>query len=78
MVAQVCNLKVGDFIHSFGDVHIYKNLLPQVELQLTRTPRKLPRMVLNPAISRIEDFRFEDFQLLEYDPYPAIKGQVAV
>jgi thymidylate synthase len=78
MVAQVCNLQVGDFIHSFGDVHIYKNLLPQVELQLTRTPRKLPKMILNPAISSIEDFRYEDFQLFEYDPYPAIKGQVAV
>jgi len=78
MVAQVCDLEYGDFIHSFGDVHIYNNLREQVELQLTREPRELPQMKLNPEIKDIFDFKYEDFSLENYDPHPAIKGVVAV
>jgi thymidylate synthase len=78
MVAQVCDLEYGDFIHSFGDVHIYNNLREQVELQLTREPRALPQMKLNPEIKDIFDFKYEDFSLENYDPHPAIKGIVAV
>ncbi|MEN8815310.1 MAG: thymidylate synthase [Nonlabens sp.] len=78
MVAQVCDLEYGDFIHSFGDVHIYNNLREQVELQLTREPRALPQMKLNPEIKDIFDFKYEDFTLENYDPHPAIKGIVAV
>jgi thymidylate synthase len=78
MVAQVCNLEYGDFIHSFGDVHIYNNLRQQVDLQLTREPRELPQMKLNPEIKNIFDFKYEDFTLENYNPHPAIKGVVAV
>jgi thymidylate synthase len=78
MVAQVCDLECGDFIHSFGDVHIYNNLREQVELQLTREPRALPQMKLNPEIKDIFEFQYEDFTLENYDPHPAIKGIVAV
>lgn len=78
MVAQVCNLECGDFIHSFGDVHIYNNLREQVELQLTREPRALPQMKLNPEIKDIFEFKYEDFTLENYNPHPAIKGIVAV
>ena len=78
MVAQVCGLGYGDFIHTFGDAHIYNNHFEQVELQLSREPRPLPRMILNPEIKDIFDFTFEDFTLVDYDPHPAIKGQVSV
>jgi thymidylate synthase len=78
MVAQVCHLEYGDFIHSFGDVHIYNNLREQVDLQLTRAPRELPQMKLNPEIKNIFDFKYEDFTLENYNPHPAIKGMVAV
>lgn len=78
MMAQVCGLRPGDFIHTLGDAHVYLNHLPQVELQLTREPRKLPRMVLNPDVKSIFDFKYEDFTLEDYDPYPAIKGEVSV
>jgi len=78
MVAQVTYLKPGEFVHTLGDAHIYQNHLDQVKLQLTRTPRKRPIMVLNPNVKSLFDFTFEDFELKEYDPYPAIKGQVAI
>ena len=78
MVAQVCGLGYGDFIHTFGDAHIYNNHVEQLELQLSREPRKLPKMLLNPEIKDIFDFKFEDFTLVDYDPHPAIKGQVSV
>ncbi len=78
MVASVCNLEPGDFIHTFGDCHIYLNHLDQVNLMLSRTPRQLPRVHLNKAISEIDGFKFEDFKITGYDPYPAIKGKVAV
>lgn len=78
MIAQVCDLEVGDFVHTFGDVHIYNNHREQVELQLTRTPRTLPVMKLNPDVKDIFNFKYEDFSLEGYDPYPAIKGEVSV
>ncbi len=78
MIAQVCNLKPGEFIHTFGDAHIYNNHFEQLELQLSREPRPLPKMHLNPNITNIFDFTFEDFTLEGYDPHPAIKGSVAV
>ncbi|ROH85337.1 thymidylate synthase [Pseudomethylobacillus aquaticus] len=78
MIAQVCGLKLGDFVHTLGDAHIYLNHLEQVNEQLTRTPRALPVMHINPAVTSIFDFKFEDFTLEQYDPYPAIKGAVAV
>jgi len=78
MVAQVCNLKAGEFIHTFGDAHIYSNHFEQVELQLSRTPKPLPTMHINPAVKNIFDFKFEDFTLENYDPYPHIKASVAV
>lgn len=78
MVAQVTGLKAAEFVHTFGDVHIYKNHVEQVKEQLGREPRELPRMRLNPAIQRLEDFRYEDFELLDYDPHPAIKAPIAV
>ena len=78
MMAQVCGLKPGEFIHTFGDVHIYKNHIEQVKLQLTREPRKLPRMELNKSVKSIFDFKYEDFTLLDYDPHPHIKGEVSV
>ena len=78
MVAQVCGLGYGDFIHTFGDAHIYNNHFEQVELQLSREPRPLPKMILNAEIKDIFDFTFEDFTLVDYDPHPAIKGQVSV
>ncbi len=78
MVAQVCDLEPGDFIHTFGDVHIYLNHLEQVELQLSRAPRALPVMRLNPDVRDIFSFRFEDFELLNYEPWPGIKAPVAV
>jgi thymidylate synthase len=78
MMAQVCDLEVGEFIHTFGDAHIYNNHMEQVQLQLSRTPRPLPKMILNPKIKDIFDFSFEDFELVGYDPYPPIKAAVAV
>ena len=78
MVAQACALQPGDFIHSFGDVHLYLNHVEQARLQLTRGPRPLPSMTLNPAIASIFDFRFGDFTLENYDPHPAIKAPIAV
>lgn len=78
MVAQVCNLRLGDFVHTLGDAHIYSNHMEQVKEQLSRTPRPLPTMRLNPNIKDIFGFKFEDFTLEGYDPYPAIKAPVAV
>jgi thymidylate synthase len=78
MIAQVCNLEVGEFIHTFGDAHIYNNHFEQVELQLSRETRELPKMILNPEIKNIFDFKFEDFNLEGYDPHPGIRGAVAV
>ena len=78
MMAQVTGLKAGDFIHTLGDAHIYSNHLEQVKLQLTREPRPLPQMLINPEINNIFDFKYEDFQLINYDPHPHIKGVVAV
>ena len=78
MIAQVCGLKPGDFVHTFGDAHLYLNHLEQAELQLSREPRSLPVMHINPDVKNIFDFKFEDFTLEGYDPYPAIKAAVAV
>jgi thymidylate synthase len=78
MIAQVCDLQVGEFIHTFGDAHIYNNHMEQLELQLSRECRPLPTMKLNPEIKNIFDFKFEDFTLEGYDPHPHIKGAVAV
>ncbi len=78
MMAQVTNLKVGDFIHTFGDAHIYSNHLEQVKLQLSREPRSLPKMKINPDVKSIFDFQYEDFELVDYNPHPHIKGEVSV
>jgi thymidylate synthase len=78
MVAQVCGLKPGTFVHTFGDLHLYSNHLEQAKLQLTRAPRPLPVMKLNPAVKNLHEFRYEDFELTGYDPHPAIKAPVAV
>jgi len=78
LIAQACDLQVGEFIHSFGDLHIYTNHLEQVELQLSRTPRALPTIELNPKIKNIFDFAFEDITLKNYEPYAGIKAKVAV
>jgi thymidylate synthase len=78
MVAQVCGLKPGTFVHTFGDLHLYSNHLEQAKLQLTREPRPLPQMKLNPAVTDIHAFKFEDFELVGYDPHPAIKAPIAV
>lgn len=78
MVAQVCDLKPGDFIHTFGDAHIYSNHSEQIKLQLSRTPKELPKMEINPLVKNIFEFKFEDFTLLNYNPDPHIKGEVAV
>ena len=78
MVAQVCGLGYGDFIHTFGDAHIYNNHIEQLELQLSREPKSLPTMRLNPVVKNIFDFTYDDFTLENYEPHPAIKGQVSV
>jgi len=78
MMAQVCDLKPGDFIHTFGDAHIYNNHSEQIVLQLSREPRELPKMEINPSIKNIFDFTFEDFTLSNYNPHPHIKGSVSV
>ncbi len=78
MIAQVCDLQVGEFIHTFGDTHLYSNHLDQAREQLSRDPKPLPQLKLNPAIRNINDFTFEDIEILNYDPYPAIKAPIAV
>jgi thymidylate synthase len=78
MVAQVCNLKYGDFIHTFGDVHIYNNHFEQVKLQLSREPREYPNMIINKKVNSIFEFKYEDFKLEGYNPYPLIKAPIAV
>ncbi|MFR2732799.1 thymidylate synthase [Hoylesella buccalis] len=78
MMAQVTGLKAGDFIHTTGDTHLYLNHIEQAKLQLTRTPRELPQMKLNPDVKSLFDFRYEDFELLNYNPWPHIKAEVAV
>jgi thymidylate synthase len=78
MIAHVCNLKVGDFIHTFGDAHIYTNHFDQVKLQLTREPKKLPELKINRNVGSIFDFKFDDFEILNYDPHPHIKGAVSI
>ena len=78
MVAQVCGLELGEFVHTFGDCHIYNNHIDQINLQLSREPRKLPKMKINPNVKDINEFKYEDFELVDYDPHPTIKGAVAV
>lgn len=78
MVAQVCGLEYGDFVHTFGDAHLYSNHMEQTKEQLSREPRALPEMKINPEVKSIFDFKFEDFELVNYNPYPAIKAVVAV
>ncbi len=78
MMAQVTGLKAGDFVHTLGDAHIYTNHLDQIKLQLSRAPRSLPLMVINPEVKNIFGFRYEDFELINYDPHPHIKGEVSV
>jgi len=78
MVAQVCKLKPGVFVHTFGDLHLYANHLDQARLQLTRQPRPLPQMKLNPAVKRVHDFQYTDFELTNYNPHPGIKAPIAV
>ncbi len=78
MIAQVCDLEPGVFVHTLGDAHIYNNLLDQVNLQLTREPRELPEMKINPNVKSIYDFKYEDFELVNYNPHKGIKGKVSV
>ena len=78
MIAHVCNLDVGDFVHTFGDAHIYSNHTEQIELQLSRKPRKLPTLNIKRKVGSIFDFKFEDFEITNYDPHPHIKGKVSV
>ena len=78
MIAQVCKLEVGEFIHTFGDVHIYSNHLDQVEIQLKRKPKKLPGIKINPDIDDVFNFTFDDFELIDYNPHPAIKAVVSI
>jgi thymidylate synthase len=78
MMAQVCGLKPGEFVHTLGDAHLYSNHLEQTELQLSRDPRTLPRMIINPEVDNLFEFAFEDFELVDYDPHPHIKAAVAI
>ncbi len=78
MMAQVCDLEPGDFVHTFGDVHLYNNHIEQAKLQLTREPRPLPQLKINPEVKNIFDFKFEDFELVNYEPHPHIKAEVSV
>jgi len=78
MIAQVTGLKYGDFVHTFGDAHIYSNHFEQIDLQLSREPRDLPKIEINPNVKNIFDFNFKDFNLVNYNPHPHIKGTVSV
>ena len=78
MIAQVCDLELGDFVHTFGDAHLYSNHFEQAKLQLSRETRSLPTMKINPKIKNIFDFTFEDFELIDYNPHPHIKAPVAI
>ena len=78
MIAQVCNLQVGEFVHTFGDTHLYSNHIEQAQLQLTREPRQLPVMKINSSVKSTFDFKYEDFELVNYDPHPHIKAEIAV
>lgn len=78
MIAQVCDLEAGEFVHTYGDLHLYQNHFEQARLQLTRKPKSLPKMMINQDIKNIDQFSFDDFQLLNYDPHPPIKAKVAV
>ncbi len=78
MIAQVCNLQLGEFVHTMGDVHIYQNHLEQVKLQLSREPKALPQLIINPEVKAIDEFKYEDFELVNYDPHPHIPGKVSV
>ena len=78
MMAQVCGYQAGEFVHTFGDAHIYNNHIEQLELQRSREPRPLPKMILNTEVDNIFDFTFEDFTLVDYNPHPHIKGKVAI
>ena len=78
MVAQVCDLEPGDFVHTFGDVHLYLNHVDQAKEQLSREPRALPTMLVNPDVKDLFSFRYEDFELVNYDPHPHIKAAVSV
>ena len=78
MMAQVCNLKPGDFVHTFGDVHLYSNHVEQAKEQLSRDPRPLPTMKINPKVTSLFDFCYDDFELVGYDPHPHIKAPVAI
>jgi thymidylate synthase len=78
MIAQVCDLGLGDFVHTFGDAHLYMNHMEQIDLQLSRDPKPLPTMAINPDVKDIFDFKFEDFELQNYEAHPHIKGLVAV
>jgi len=78
MLAQVTGLEYGDFIHTFGDAHIYSNHMEQIELQLSRDPKSLPKMIINPEIKNIFEFSFKDFNLVDYEPHPLIRGKVSV
>jgi thymidylate synthase len=78
MIAQVTGLKVGDFVHTFGDAHLYNNHLDQARLQLSREPRPLPRLVIDPSITSIDDFTAESFTIEGYDPHPSIKAPISV
>lgn len=78
MIAQLCDLKLGEFVHTIGDAHIYLNHLDQVKLQLSREPKKLPKMVIKRKVKSIDDFKYDDFELVDYESHPAIKGEVSV
>ena len=78
MMAQVCGLKPGEFVHTLGDAHLYSNHMEQAELQLSREPKRLPRLVINPEVKGIFDFKYEDFEVIDYEPHPHIKAPVAV
>ncbi len=78
MLAKVCGLEAGEYVHTFGDAHIYLNHLDQVNLQLSREPRPYPKMKINPEVQSVFDYKYEDFELIDYFPHPAIKAEVSV